>query len=86
MASFERGSRTRAAIIAAASDRIRDGRRSSSLYEAQLQDCAHDGGDMPVGVGAQDLEGVAHRLQGDAAPEQDAQRSVILRPSLEFSV
>ncbi len=28
---------------------------------------------MPVGSGAQDLEGVVHRLQGDAALEQDAQ-------------
>ncbi len=31
VASFERGSRTRAAIIAAAEERIREGRRSSSL-------------------------------------------------------
>ena len=37
MASFERGSRTRAAIIASASDRIRDGRRSSSLSRPSLR-------------------------------------------------
>ncbi len=41
--------------------------------EAQLPRRARDGGDMPVGSGAQDLEGVVHRLQGDAALEQDAQ-------------
>ncbi len=73
MASFERGSRTRAAIIAAAKERIREGRRSSSLSRPSFRAVPADGGDMPVGSGAQDLEGVVHRLQGDAALEQDAQ-------------
>ena len=36
--------------------------------EAQRTGRAQNGGDMPVGTGTKDLEGVVHRLQGDASP------------------
>ena len=73
VASFERGSRTRATIMATASARSPGRTAVQQLLEPQGAKGAQDGGDVAVGPGAKDLERVVHRGKRDAPLQEDAE-------------
>ena len=73
MASLERGSRMRARIMAVARARSLERPAVQELHEAEVAGGSQHGGDMAVGPGAEDGEGVAEGGQRDAALEQDAE-------------